>query len=279
MYYFRYLFVAALVYRAKTRKNLTDPGLVVAAITALIHSLGPSILNISLLAGFFLTSIQFGKVKAAYKETLVAISGSKVKEARNHSQVLANSLIASILILIQEIYGQCDVFTVGIIAQYAAVCADTWASELGILSKRNPVLITTLRSCPKGTNGGISLYGLQVSAAGGALMGLISVMIAPMFSSYTLINKLFFVAFMAFMGLLGSLLDSLLGALFQSSIVNSSGKIIEQPNGYSVEESQGKLISGNGLLDNNQVNFLMAASTTIIAMVLWWFKFGFHFSL
>jgi uncharacterized protein (TIGR00297 family) len=274
MYYFRYLTVLALLYRAKSRKSLTDFGLVVAGISAFIHTLGPSSLNLVLLAVFFLTSTQFGKVKAEYKNTLTAVSSTKAKEARNHSQVLANSAFASFLILVQHFYGQFEILTIGVIAQYAAVCADTWASELGILSKSPPILITTLRPCPRGTNGGVSLYGLQVSVAGGVLMGIVGVLIAPMFASYSVTEKVQFIAFTGVVGLFGSLLDSLLGALFQNSVVNSAGKIIEQPNGYVVLESEGKLISGNGLLDNNQVNFLMASHTAILTMALWWIKFG-----
>lgn len=48
------------------------------------------------------------------------------------------------------------------------------ASELGILSTGTPRLITSFfrRSVPKGTNGGMSIYGTFASVAGGAFIGI-----------------------------------------------------------------------------------------------------------
>jgi uncharacterized membrane protein len=49
---------------------------------------------------------------------------------------------------------------------------DTLASELGILSTTPPILITTFKTVPPGTNGAISRLGILASIFGGLLMGL-----------------------------------------------------------------------------------------------------------
>lgn len=55
---------------------------------------------------------------------------------------------------------------------FACCLGDTLASELGILSPTRPILITTLRPVPPGTNGAMSLVGTAVSFLGGAVIGL-----------------------------------------------------------------------------------------------------------
>jgi uncharacterized membrane protein len=48
---------------------------------------------------------------------------------------------------------------------------DTLASELGILSSTPPILLTTLKPVPPGTNGALSLLGTAASIGGGMAMG------------------------------------------------------------------------------------------------------------
>lgn len=94
---------AALVYRAYSRKSLTPAGILAAFLTAVIHALHPSSVPFMLLVGFFLGGTTATKVKHDIKERLtISASGAAGGEgSRTHIQVLANSGMASLLILAQ----------------------------------------------------------------------------------------------------------------------------------------------------------------------------------
>ena len=97
---------------------------------------------------------------------------------------------------------------VGFSASFAARLADTFGSETGKRWGRRPVLITTLRSVPPGTEGAISLAGTLASAAGSVLMTLVmwQLQLLPSISVSLVVMLI---------GLLATLAESLLGALAQ----------------------------------------------------------------
>lgn len=141
-----------------------------------------------------------------------------------------------------------DLLVVGIIANYAAVAADTFSSELGILSKSEPRLITSLklRKVPRGTNGGITLLGTAAGFLGSMIVVTASMLFLPSCNErtsdligggapWTTLERRKFMGFMVVWGALGSLLDSLLGGLFQRSVKDvRSGKIVEGEGGNRV---------------------------------------------
>ncbi|EEP75504.1 conserved hypothetical protein [Uncinocarpus reesii 1704] len=259
---------ALLVYRAWSRKSLTPTGIFFATLTAIIHAIHPSPAPFAFLVIFFLGGTTVTKIKHDVKAKLtVSASGSAGGEGpRTHIQVLANSVVASILILLHTrqlyqnkgheppcfAYGG-DLLMVGIVANYAAVAADTYSSELGILSKSSPRLITslTLRKVPRGTNGGVTLVGLAAGALGALTIALTSVLLLPFCPVGTLAKftktgldggrawgsreKILWVMAVTVWGTLGSVLDSVLGGLLQATVVDKrTGKVVEGEGGSKV---------------------------------------------
>eukprot|EP01127_Copromyxa_protea_P023497 TRINITY_DN8819_c0_g1_i2.p1 TRINITY_DN8819_c0_g1~~TRINITY_DN8819_c0_g1_i2.p1 ORF type:complete len:156 (-),score=23.10 TRINITY_DN8819_c0_g1_i2:7-474(-) len=143
---------------------------------------------------------------------------------------------------------------------YACANGDTWSSEFGVLSKRDPVLITTLKKVPKGTNGGISLEGVLASALGGSLVGLgltlSSFLASGLQPQYLWLRT---IPFGALVGLFGSFLDSFLGATLQYSGWDATTKkVVNHPRPNVTH------ISGADILDNHFVNFLSVTLVTIL---------------
>jgi uncharacterized protein (TIGR00297 family) len=323
-------------------------GILAAAGTATIHALHPSALPFTLLCSFFLLGTAATKVKHEVKSTLTLTSGggSGGEGPRTSIQVLANSGFASLLCLVHVVkYGigselPCFSFTsqggvisslalTGIVANYVSVTADTLSSELGILSRQQPILITNpFRRVPRGTNGGVTLGGVLYGLLGSTAIAAISLPLLPFCSTTdsglnTILSfffsttepktptwasneKFLLTAFFSLWGMCGSLLDSLLGALLQASVIDTrTGKVVEGAGGVKVltrssfsssrkqnsptsssfskrkrpqaevksdsaassRESR-TINSGKDLLDNNQINFLMASSMSVGAMVL-----------
>jgi uncharacterized membrane protein len=91
----------ALVAYSLARNKLTLEGVVAAATTALIHMSHPQPVFFNLLVAFFLTGTIATRVNHAKKASLTqSANGTHGGEGpRNSSQVIANSAMASLLIL------------------------------------------------------------------------------------------------------------------------------------------------------------------------------------
>ncbi|KAH8676895.1 integral membrane protein DUF92-domain-containing protein [Tricladium varicosporioides] len=259
----------ALVYRAWSHKSLTPAGIIAAVLTATAHAVHPWNLPFALLIVFFLAGTRVTKHDVKAKLTMSASGHSGGEGARTHVQVLANSIVASILTLLhayqlrQRVQGKIpthgsdegcfawpgDLLVVGIIANYAAVAADTFSSELGILSKSKPRLVTsiTLRSVPPGTNGGVTAWGLAAGLLGSLIIVTTSMLLLPFCTptsskpgppyniGWTFKERQRFTFALTLWGALGSLLDSFLGGWLQQSVVDTrTGRVVEGDGGKRV---------------------------------------------
>jgi len=172
-----------------------------------------------------------------------------------------------------------DQLTLAYVAFFACCAGDTWASELGVLSKSLPrLIIKPWRKVPPGTNGGVSLVGLGASAAGGLLMGLMhglfvpggiasllpSSSMLPAISTAQFGREVRVLAFVGFMGgLVGSLLDSVLGATVQATYYDDDTKKIAKRSGPTTSK-----VGGWGFLSNEMVNVVSTAASALVAALL-----------
>jgi len=149
--------------------------------------------------------------------------------------------------------------TLAYVAFFACCAGDTWASELGVLSKSKPRLITMpWKAVVPATNGGVSLLGLVASALGGACIGLCHGVF--LFRSIrTDILPLIVVGGLS--GLGGSLLDSLLGAVAQATYYDSKLNTIVKNPGSNEVQNRG----GWPIFSNEMVNIVSSIVTALLA--------------
>ena len=147
--------------------------------------------------------------------------------------------------------------------------ADTWATEIGVFSRKPPRLITTLKSVEKGSSGGVTVLGFVVSLAGGAFIGLSAMAFLGLFPSPLLampLLKLFAICVSG--GFLGSVFDSFLGASIQAQhYCPSCRKMTEQRFSHHCGT---KTIPRTGLsfVDNDAVNLFSSVFGGVVSALV-----------
>ncbi|XP_043349269.1 transmembrane protein 19 isoform X2 [Dermochelys coriacea] len=218
-----------------------------------------------------------------FKKKSLDHSGALGGGQRNWVQVFCNGGVPTELALLYMIENGPGEIPIDFSKQYTAswmclsllgalACSagDTWASEIGsVWSKSEPRLITTWEKVPVGTNGGVTLVGLISSLIGGMLVGVAYFITQLVFVSDLDISapQWPLVVFGAMAGLLGSIIDSYLGATMQyTGFDKRIGMVVN----YQTKDS--KHISGKPILDNNAVNLF---SSVVIALLLPGVAWGF----
>ncbi len=197
--------VALAVWRGSLSNSGAAGALIVGTIT---FGLGGWVWGV-LLGVFFVSSSLLSHFKENEKRT--AAEKFEKGHRRDVGQVIANGGLGALLALLSALFPSPLWFFL-FVGVMATVTADTWATELGTLSKKPPRLITSGEVVDVGTSGGVSLLGTAVSLVGGLLIGLVAGLLQR-----TRGEKVLGRAALAgaLGGLTGSLVDSLLGATVQ----------------------------------------------------------------
>lgn len=219
---------------------------------------GTQLGGLLLLAFFFVSSSFFSKFKKHQKEQAEEIveKGS----TRDAFQVLANGFGATVFSILYYIIDN-EIFLYGFILSLAIATSDTWASELGVLSKKRPIHIRTLRRVDRGTSGAISLFGTMMS-----LLGSFSIAILALFLfgiSY------YVVLILTLLGFIGCMIDTILGAFFQVSYYCTvCHKRVEKKKHCNKETIKP---IGKKWITNDFVNFTSTVGFSIVVITSWYY--------
>ena len=214
------LFVILGVFSALSfkRKLLNFEGVLIANIVGIaIFLLADGDLRYFFVAILFFAVAEAGTLYAAKRKP------TGRHETRTVGNILGNSGTAILALA----FG----FPFGFFAAFSSALADTLSSEVGLLSKRKPVLITTLKQVEHGTDGGITMLGMAAALAGALVIATVH---------FLFFQNWFLFIVLAVCGVFGSLVDSFFGALFERQ----------------------------GMLNNAEVNFLGSLGGTALAWVL-----------
>jgi len=250
--------IGGVAYR---RGSLTSSGWLGAIITGtLTFGFGGWTYGLTLIA-FFLSSSALSHFRQARKQ---ALAGEKFEKSgrRDLAQTLANGGAGALLALAYGLNGMPIVLLAAFAGVMATVTADTWATEIGVLSLRPPRLITSWRTVEPGTSGGITAYGLLASGAGALMIGLALMLLTAIeLGSW----QLWLLPAALVGGLAGSLADSLLGATVQAIYLSPSGET-ERRIGH--DSAPNTFLRGWRWMNNDLVNLLSSVVGGLVAVAV-----------
>ncbi len=254
--------IGALAYK---RGSLSRSGVLGAVVIGtMVFGLGGLAWG-ALLVVFFVSSSALSHYKESLKES-IAEKFSK-GHRRDWAQTLANGGAGALMVLANALWPNA-LWWAAFAGAMATVNADTWATELGVLSKSRPRLITTGQVVDVGTSGAVTLTGTLAALGGAALIGLCAALFYWIETS-TLGEALFIGVGATVCGLAGSLIDSLLGATVQAIyFCETCGKETERHPTHTCG-SPTRPLRGWRWLDNNWVNFLSSVAGAVLAAGLW----------
>lgn len=261
-------------YAAFRRGSVNGSGAAAGALVGtLILSVGGFLYWIMLML-FFVSSSLASRAGERRKERLDRMHerGSR----RDAVQVFANGGLAAIVLIALRVTDH-PALAVAAAATFASVNADTWASEFGVLSSRAPRSIITGKRLEPGTSGGVSLLGTGAAAIGSVLIAVwfvlgqsLAVAEAPRVVVWaagpTGFAGLSALLVVSVAGLVGTTVDSVLGATLQAQYRAPDGSTTERP---MHADGPNERVRGLSFVNNDVVNLLSSLVAALAAGVAW----------
>lgn len=263
------IFSSAIALAAYRRRSLNRSGVAGAVASGTtIFAMGGWRWGLSLVL-FFVSSSLLSHFRERDKAQAAADKFSKGSE-RDIGQVAANGGVATLIALtygLTQSHALRESLQAGFIGALAAANADTWATELGVLSTQQPRLITTGKPVTPGTSGGITLLGSTAAALGALFLG------AGMWVMQECRKSLASLPLIGLLsGLAGSFFDSLLGATVQAMYYCP---VCDKETERRIHScgTHTKPLRGIAWINNDVVNF---AATLFGALTAMWLHLSFR---
>lgn len=222
-------------------------------LAAVIFGVGGWKWTVPIFAFFFLSSL-LSKVGTARKARFASVL--EKSGTRDHGQVLANGGVAGFLALWQVAFPVADFYPM-YLGAVAAVTADTWATEIGLLTRGKTISIANFRTVDQGMSGGVSGLGLSAGFLGACVIA---------GSALFWVKDMRVLAFVAAAGFVASLIDSVLGVTIQSEYeCTVCGRSTERVEHCGMPA---KLLKGYAAFNNDAVNWLCAFAGAIVVGML-----------
>ncbi|MDW8105631.1 MAG: DUF92 domain-containing protein [Armatimonadota bacterium] len=207
------------------------------------------------LLAFFITSSALSRWRSERKRQMEFLTARTAQ--RDAMQVLANGGVATMSIALYGWTGE-TLWWLAFAGAYAAANADTWSSEIGVLSPAPPRHPLTGRVLRAGDSGGVTPLGLLAAGAGSLLIAAVAWAVHPLSPVQALA--------VALGGIVGSVVDSLLGATVQARYrCAQCGEVVERREHC---EASARQVAGWRWVDNDVVNLLCTLAGALTALAL-----------
>lgn len=251
-------------YFAYRKSSLKFSGFIGALLLGTLLYMYGSMYFWSILIGFFVSSSLLTKFKGKTKEAFEDMS--EKTGGRDYMQVIANGGLGLIYALLYYFIKD-PVYLLAFAVSFSVANADTWSSELGVLSKGSPVSVLTFKRTLKGESGAISLLG-TIAAFFGSLFISTIFFIEYIFSFGWTDKLIVYFIIVLLCGFTGSIIDSILGASIQAKYqCRVCNKITEKK--YHHKE-QTIHIKGFKIITNDAVNLISCLTASLLAFIIYY---------
>lgn len=232
-------------------RTLTAGGAVAAAAVGFLILSNTGWVGCAVLGIFFATSTIFAAVGSRLRP-----SAEPPDETRDWRRVIANGGVAAVVALGQRVEPGLGVWLVT--TTLAAATADTWATAFGALSPAPPRDIVRWSVVPRGTSGGVTVFGTTGGAMGTALIGLVGAASGG--------GRLYGAA--VAIGFLAMIADSILGSTVQGRFRCPRCNEVTERRRHRCG-SPTEWHGGHRWLDNSAVNLVTTTLAGVTGLLSW----------